>query len=155
MKPALIAIGILLAASLLVSCGDEGAESHPPDVDSHSSHSASDSPDDGIDGLALNNGARWKMDDHTRSVFAKMAGSFLATDHRALEAEDLKKAGAALQVDLNELIQGCTMQGEAHNQLHVYLTGYMPAVAALAEAGRMEDAKTVTHYLEKYDDYFE
>ena len=47
------------------------------------------------------------------------------------------------------------MVGDAHNQLHIYLTGYIPAVQALAKTGDMEDAKKVKHYLEMYDDYFE
>jgi hypothetical protein len=47
------------------------------------------------------------------------------------------------------------MTGEAHDQLHVYLMVYMPAVDALTKSGRIEDAKKVKHYLEIYDDYFE
>jgi hypothetical protein len=39
--------------------------------------------------------------------------------------------------------------------LHVYLTGYMPAVASLSDSGQIEDAEEVTHYLEKYGEYFE
>jgi hypothetical protein len=47
------------------------------------------------------------------------------------------------------------MTGDAHDQLHVYLTGYIPAVETLSESGRIEDAKKVTRYLEEYDEYFE
>jgi hypothetical protein len=47
------------------------------------------------------------------------------------------------------------MTGDAHSQFHVYLTGYMPAVAALSESGRVEDADKVRHYLEGYGAYFE
>jgi hypothetical protein len=95
------------------------------------------------------------MDDHTRSVFAEMAASFLNVDHVSLEGEGLKKAGSDLQVHIKKLVQGCTMTGAAHDQLHVYLSGYIPAVAALSETGGIEDAKKVAHYLEKYAEYFE
>ena len=155
MKPGLIAAGVLVAAALLASCGDGSDGSHADEVDSHSSHSVSTAAEDGLDGLELNDGHKWQMDDHTRSVFAKMAASFLSADHRSLEGEGLKKAGSDLQADINELIRGCTMTGAAHDQLHVYLTGYMPAVAALSESGRLDDAKKVAHYLERYDEYFE
>ena len=155
MKSTLLATGILAAATLLVSCGDHGAGSHTADVEDHASHLDSATPEDGLDGLALNNGSKWEMDDHTRTVFAKMATSFLNFDPQSMDEDGLMKAGADLQVDINALIQGCTMTGDAHDQLHVYLTGYMPAVAALSDSGRIEDAQKVTHYLEKYGDYFE
>jgi hypothetical protein len=95
------------------------------------------------------------MDDHTRAIFVKMAKSFLDSDYLSLEGDSLKSAGSDLKVHVGELIRGCTMTGEAHDQLHVYLTGYIPAVAALSETGRIEDAKKVKNYLEIYDQYFE
>ena len=105
--------------------------------------------------MVLDDGKKWPMDAHTRTSFTKMAESFLKADHISLEADGLKQVGVDLQVDLDGLIQGCTMVGDAHNQLHIYLTGYIPAVQALAKTGDMEDAKKVKHYLEMYDDYFE
>ncbi len=95
------------------------------------------------------------MDNHTRSSFAKMADSFLKADHLSMEEEGLKKAGSDLQGDITELIRGCTMTGDSHNQLHVYLTGYIAAVTSLSESGRIEDAKKVKRYLEGYGEYFE
>jgi hypothetical protein len=142
---------LLVVTTLLISCGDDSAKSQTPDDDSHSSHRSS-TPDEG---LRLDNGNRWKMDDHTRAIFVKMAKSFLDSDYLSLEGDSLKSAGSDLKVHVGELIRGCTMTGEAHDQLHVYLTGYIPAVAALSETGRIEDAKKVKNYLEIYDQYFE
>ncbi len=156
MKFTLILVFCVVPAILLSSCSDDGTGKRPTShAEDHSSHSASVGLEDGLDGLELDNGRRWMMDDHTRSIFVKMATSFLDSDQRSLEGEGLKKAGSDLQALVNELIQGCTMTGEAHDQLHVYLTGYIPAVAALSKSGRIEDAKKVTRYLEKYDEYFE
>ena len=87
MKSALMVVSALVTATLLVSCGSDNAESHSRDVDSQSSSSVSATAEDGLDGLSLNNGRRWEMDDHTRSVFAKMAASFLSADHQSLEGE--------------------------------------------------------------------
>jgi hypothetical protein len=155
MKFALTASGILIA-TLLISCGDKDAETEHVCADDHASHSAiTTTVSDGLDGLILNKGSKWEMDGHTKDIFAKMAESFLDLDHASLNEAGLKQAGADLQRDINELIQGCTMSGDAHNQLHVYLTGYIPAVADLSEFGRTDDAEKVKHYLEKYDKYFE
>jgi len=155
MNHILTATCILAAATLLVSCGADHSKSHQNDSDAHSSHSVSATSEDGLEGLGLNNGQKWKMDNHTRTIFAKMAESFVHSDHSSLKEDGLKKAGATLQLDINELIQGCTMTGDAHNQLHIYLTGYIPAVAALSDSGQIADAEKIKHYLEKYGDYFE
>ncbi len=148
-------IGIMSAALLLVSCGDEGAHQQAGDAESHASDPILAVAGDGLDGLSLNDGRKWEMDDHTRSSFGKMAASFLDSDHVSLEGAGLQKVGADLQVQIDELIQGCTMTGDAHGQLHIYLSAYIPAVAGLAESGRIEDARKVKHYLEKYTAYFE
>jgi hypothetical protein len=151
MKITLRVINLLIVAALFVSCGDDSSKSQTRDDEVQSSH-LSETPEDG---LRLNNGHKWMMDDHTRSSFVKMAASFLNTDHLSIEGEGLKKSGSDLQVQIGELIKGCTMTGDAHDQLHVFLTGYIPAVAALKESGRIEDAKKVKDYLEIYDEYFE
>ena len=155
MKYVIITTCILAFATLLVSCGTDHSGSHNNDTDNHSSHSAQAKPDDELAGLKLNNGQKWKMDDHTRLVFAKMAGSFLQSDYSSLNKEELKKAGSNLKLNINELIQGCTMDGDAHNQLHLYLTGYIPAVSALSDSGQIADAEKVKHYLKNYEKYFE
>jgi hypothetical protein len=149
------AMNLLFAVTLLASCGHEGADSHQHDAAGHASHSHNDASEGGLDGIVLSDGSKWEMDDHTRSVFAKMAASFVSTDLSSLQEDGLKQAGSELQEDINALIQGCTMTGAAHDQLHVYLGGYMPAVAALSDSGRVEDAKKVQHYLEQYGNYFE
>ncbi|NQV37251.1 MAG: hypothetical protein HQ509_04490 [Candidatus Marinimicrobia bacterium] len=151
MKKTLYIVGIIVIASFLQSCGGDRHHSKKHDE----SHSTSTNTEKALDDLVLNDGQKWKMDDHTRSIFVKMSGSFLNIDHVSLEGDGLKKAGTDLQADIKLLVQGCTMTGPAHDQLHIYLTGYMPAVAALTEKGSIEDAQKVKHYLEKYTEYFE
>ncbi|MCP4007064.1 MAG: hypothetical protein GY725_23025 [bacterium] len=141
---------ILIAATLLVSCSDHAPDSNHDEGDAHSAHSTP--PEVGV---RLNDGHKWKMDAHTRSSFAQMANSFLTADHSALKEEGLKKMGSDLQGEIKNLIQGCTMTGEAHDQLHTYLGGYVAAVASLSKSGRIEDARKIKHYLEEYGEFFE
>ncbi len=155
MKVTLISIGLLVTSTLLASCHHSDDASHHHDAESHSAHPSPATAEDALDGMQLNDGQKWQMDDHTRSVFAKMAASFSSSDHLAEEGEGLKKAGTALRADIDDLIAGCTMTGEAHDQLHKYLTGYIPAVTALAESGGVEQAEKVGHYLDRYDEFFE
>jgi hypothetical protein len=108
-----------------------------------------------IDGLELNHGKKWDMDEHTRASFIKMAKLALDNEQISLDKEALKKIGSELRSNIDELIEGCTMTGGAHDQLHTYLTAYIPAVEELAQSGNAEDAKKVWHYLENYDEYFQ
>ena len=156
MKHALTAICLLATALFLISCGGENTEAHnehtdgtEPAENAEHTHATAD------DGLVLNDGKKWQMDDHTRASFAKMAESFKDVDVEALGADGLKLAGVGLREDLDGLIQGCTMTGPDHDQLHVYLMAYIPAVTALQESGQVEDARKVQHYLAIYGDYFE
>ena len=151
MQPTSSILTALFALSLLASCGaDKAAESSAPEP----AHAAAPSTD-GIEGLGLNAGSKWVMDDHTRDVIGKMASAFQGHDLAAMDEAALKAAGAELKALITELIQGCTMKGEAHDALHVLLSGYIPAVSALAKSGDRADATVVRHYLEQYDSYFE
>lgn len=98
--------------------------------------------------LVLNDGQKWETDEHTRTIFATM---------RARLDSELsgKELGAALEGDLQKLIQGCTMPGEAHKQLHVFLMGYLPAVAHLSESGHEHARESVVSLLDEYPKYFQ
>ncbi len=150
MKHILTALCLLAAALFVLSCGQQHTEADNEHAE-HAEHSTATKDD----GLVLNDGKKWQMDDHTRASFAKMAGSFVDIDAAALGSDGLKQAGSNLQEDLNSLIQGCTMTGPSHDQLHVFLMAYIPAVTALQESGQVEDAKKVQHYLAIYGNYFE
>ncbi len=172
MKPHWTALPLLLAASMVLACGnhhdetghhDDGHQSDSAlhstapnyDDDGHDDHARTVQVPDALAHMALNDGHKWLMDDHTRASFAAMADSFLGADHGALTEEGRKEAGAALDAQLKDLIQGCTMEGPPHDQLHIFLSGYLPAVAALSNSGKVEDAQRVEHYLRSYGQYFE
>ncbi|MGJ8662223.1 MAG: MBL fold metallo-hydrolase [Marinicella sp.] len=96
----------------------------------------------------LNQGAKWQMDSHTRTMFQQMS-------QRVATGGDLIGLGEALNGDLQQLIQGCTMTGAAHDQLHVFLMPYMSAVKNLSEHGSKDAFQEVKHALDDYQNYFE
>ncbi|AFI83962.1 hypothetical protein Q7A_1124 [Methylophaga nitratireducenticrescens] len=106
--------------------------------------------------LSLNNGDRWEMDDHTRKMASKMEETFLGADHSTLAS--LNAVGAQLEAQLDVLIEGCTMEGKAHEQLHIFLTDYIPTVHNLAKAEDHETAKNsaikIKGELEAYKKHF-
>lgn len=117
--------------------------------DNHQSASPKPSGSEDTVSLTLNGDTKWKMDEHTRAAFESMSAK---ASHKN---GDLKALGSALQADLDKLIQGCTMTGDAHNELHKFLTAYMPAVQKLTNNGGDENLETIKQLLDKYPDYFE
>jgi len=125
MKRIIIAISLSMIPVLSISAGQWAyAQDH-----SHGHHAS----EAGISGLGLNHGQQWEMDEHTRTMLLKMEASFFAADHSSQAG--LNAAGAELKVHLDDLIAGCTMAGEAHDQLHVFMAEYVPAIELLAQAG--------------------
>lgn len=107
-------------------------------------------------GLSLNHGERWTMDEHTRSMLIRMEKAFFASDHSTLTG--LNRAGAELKAQMDQLIAGCTMGGEAHNQLHLFLAEYIATIDRLARAeeyaaAREEEVKLKGDF-ETYKQYF-
>lgn len=153
---------ILSTPMVLVACGGHGAghEGDHGDVGhdaaGHSEHEVAGASASGH-GLALDGDAKWEMDAHTRTVFAKMAGRFEGTevDDPTITPDSWKRTGTSLKEDIAELIAGCTMQGPAHDELHKFLVSYMPAVDELAASGASKSATRVHELLEVYPDYFE
>jgi len=118
--------------------------------ENHDTHQGS--PDNHIETgelqITLNDGQKWELDDHTQMMFKAMT-------ERVDAGGDINAVGKGLKSDLDKLIQGCTMTGEAHNQLHAFLTPFIPAVQKLSTNGSAESLKTVEELLQKYPKYFE
>lgn len=106
--------------------------------------------------LSLDNGEKWVMDEHTRNKMAEMEGDFYSTDHS--QQASLTALGKSMSQDVEELIAGCTMQGKAHEQLHVFLSDYIPAVQAMSSAENLDEARdlaiNIKGQLDNYKKHF-
>ncbi len=136
-----------------VSCNDSDTEVSAHQHTMPSSVSSIASAD--IKGMSLNNGQKWQLDSHTRSSLSKMKSSISKVDITSAQPELLKALGSDLNQQLEVLIQGCTMVDKEHDQLHLFLTAYIPAIQDLSSTGSREAAQHVRHYLNSYTHYFE
>jgi hypothetical protein len=144
---------VLISAAILVGCGSHG-DSHEHGSDTRGIQEASYTADD-AHGLVLNGSKKWEMDEHTRGMFTKMDQRLKSTDLGSSSADDLKASGVILRKDIDDLIAGCTMVGDAHNELHKYLTVYIPVVDELVQKGDSSKAEEVHELLELYPKFFE
>ncbi len=147
---------IIFIALFFLSCSSKkdqsNAEQNQVPVTEKSSHQTPDS----IAGMKLNEGKKWMMDEHTRSSFKKMEASFASSDQGTISG--LKNIGGELRGQINDLLKGCTMEGPAHDQLHIFMMGYIPAVDSLSSSDELKigegQAVKVKEYLDLYDAYF-
>lgn len=103
--------------------------------------------------LTLNNGEKWHSDKHTMDSINSMKEIVFYS--KTTGENPLKKS---LDAELNKLIQGCTMEGENHDALHVYLEELMPLIEKLEDADKevsKHAEKKIKNLLAQYSDYFE
>jgi hypothetical protein len=117
---------LLLALLLLAACGPDKSSEEPA----------------AIAPLTLNEGAKWQMDAHTRGSFGRMQDWFAAAG-RPADLEAYQDLGRTLTEELQVLIGGCTMVGPDHDQLHLFLTEFMPRVNKLRQAEEFAAAEQV------------
>lgn len=139
-------------ALLICACGDDHGGNRSHDAESHAAESHSPQPAGAGPDLRLNGTEKWRMDDHTRKMFATMASRL---EGRSSEELALRQLGRQLDEDLDALVQGCTMTGDAHRELHKFLAAYIPAVQVLATEGDEGSAREVQKLLALYPRFFE
>lgn len=148
---------ILPLASILFCCGlgvlSVACDPHTAPGTEPGSHAATEEEvsGDATWPVPLNAGKKWQMDEHTRNSIARMKQ--LVEDNKA------GTLGKSLAGEFHDLMKGCTMQGKAHEQLHVFLNELMPRILALPADGDDGDFKAerekIQELLQQYDQCFE
>ncbi len=155
---------LTLACSLtLAGCGAESpgpaSSSAPPPTASSASSSASTPAAEIADlELVLDNGSKWPVDEHTRSSAAQM--TVLVEGTAPFDSvDDARALGAAIDENLRSLIDGCTMTGPAHDQLHVVLVALFPRVDTLKAGTDLSRLRTTQQeiglILDEYERHFD
>jgi hypothetical protein len=94
----------------------------------------------------LNDGKKWKVDAHTNKIF---------TNIQNIISKNKKPLAKNIQNEIQSLIKGCTMKGEAHNQLHNYLMKLIPAVDDLSKNNNEKNLSSVKDIMSIYPKVFE
>jgi len=161
-------IAILTAGLLLFGCSNENHE-HEEDThemhdhdDDHAGHDhgegrhiiAGKDDHEATDGITLNNGEKWEADNHTNEKVSEMKTEV----ENYKKNNDYSKLATNLEADVSELIKGCTMDGEPHNQLHHWLEPYIGLVNSLKDANNDSDKSANVEIIEtslnQYTEYF-
>jgi len=147
-------LGLAAMLSWSLSC-DSGKT--PPSAEH------SENPEASVDNLHeegdmyLDEGKKWRVDSgmlvYLRTMEAAIS-SFAGTDMLAYDA-----LSETLQRESDLLTSNCTMKGEAHDVLHVWLVPYLDLVEALSDAQTPEERSA--HHVQlrdafaRFNEYFE
>lgn len=107
--------------------------------------------------LHLDHGHKWKVNDEMKPFIT--ASEELLSIYSDTENNDYTKLAMDLKSQNTMLISSCTMTGESHDQLHIWLKKHLELVSELSKAENEHSAYALIDKLEEsfitYHMYFE
>ena len=108
--------------------------------------------------LHLNNGEKWSANPETTLGINEMI-EITSPDIEDGRVSYYAAMGEKLSLKIKTIFELCTMEGEAHEQLHLYLVPLVKQCQDLENVENEDDAailqKDILKYLNKYSDYIE
>ena len=106
--------------------------------------------------IEMDNGEKWQSDLPTNEGVKKLQHTINTQTTSTLA--DYHQLADLLNEDKNYVIKNCTMQGPAHDNLHVWLHPLIEKIAALTQTESVEDASKLKSAIDEninaYYDYF-
>lgn len=107
--------------------------------------------------IGLDRGQRWTVNPEMRPHIEQ--GRSILLEYVAAGVEDPERLAEQLQEQNSMLISSCTMEGQAHDELHKWLHPHLNLVRRLGKAQTAEEAQEIIGELQTsyqtYDRYFE
>lgn len=109
--------------------------------------------------LKLNDGQKWPTDKHTDDSVQVMESTFKKFQAESGNQLEYQNLGKELEEQLKKLIAGCTMKGEAHTQLHLFIEQLNSPLKELSEGKDVNVQKEALNKtgkkLEEFHHFFE
>lgn len=110
-----------------------------------------------INEIKTSDEGKWPANKETNEGVKNMLSSIETSKANTLE--DHKNLAKQLSNHKNYIIKNCTMKGDPHDNLHIWLLPLMAKIEALSEAKTIEDASKLKHSIEEninsYNNYFQ
>lgn len=151
MKSTLLKWILILIPVYLFSC--QQPEQHStPEAEAHV-HTATQETAPITPVVQLNSGQKWKANPETTEGINKMMGII----KNRMDAKSTPQSMAGpLNEAFQEIIQQCTMEGEAHEQLHHFLIPVREHLKALnSPEASIDSVASLVNHLGTYTQYFE
>ena len=106
--------------------------------------------------IQLDDGSKWKANIETTEGIQAMS-TRLAEDE-SISIKHYKKLASDLNELKNNIIKECTMEGESHDNLHVFLVPLVNKIEALGEVNSVHEGalitKDINEHIKVYYNYF-
>ncbi|WP_431134125.1 hypothetical protein [Psychroserpens mesophilus] len=107
--------------------------------------------------ITLNEGQKWTANTETNEGVERMKTTIKTQPTNTLE--EYYNLAELLNKDKNYVIKNCTMKGDSHDNLHVWLLPLMDKIDALSETQTLKEASklkhSITENINAYDTYFQ
>jgi hypothetical protein len=138
-------IFVLICIIFLVQCQSEPADSVETD-----DHDTSETIDEGIDEIFLNNNQKWEVPSTMHQIIINMQA--LVNN----DGIDDQERSYGLNQLIGELTGSCTMEGQGHDELHKILIPLIEGADSYETGDNTEKSLTeIKRLLSLYDDFFE
>lgn len=138
---------MVLATLFLFSCNTK-TEQEPtadqPTVETEVHEHVTDEP------LQLNEGHKWKVDDNMMVHIAQMEQDIASLD----QPKDFEQLSENLNKNLGLLTSNCTMEGQAHDELHKWLLPYIDLVEAFATDKSVDNYTAIQNSFSTFNTFF-
>lgn len=146
----LLATALIGSTLLALGCGTN-APAHSDHTDEGAAAQTTDAPESAVPAVRLDSlGNRWKANPETTTGIANMSAILKAYDPASGNADTLK---AALEEEFGLIFERCTMEGEAHEQLHNYLIPIHHALRGF-DGTAAHDREAMAAHLATYTTFF-
>jgi len=106
--------------------------------------------------IQLDNGSKWKANLETTEGIQAMSSRI--EEDESISIKHYKNLASDLNDIKNNIVKACTMKGESHDNLHVFLVPLGDKIEALGEVNSVHEGAVVTkdirEHLEVYHNYF-
>lgn len=103
--------------------------------------------------VLLNDGKKWEANAETNQGIQKMKR--LIDEHTIKGTGETGVLQQELETEFTNILQRCTMKGEAHEQLHNYLIPLKDDIDKLKQSPDTGTLNDIKAYLNTYEDYFQ
>lgn len=98
--------------------------------------------------IVLDNGEKWVVDAEMMIHIRNMEKDIEA--FKTSEEKNYNVLASQLESNIELLTSNCTMEGQAHDELHKWLIPYIETVEAFSESTKDNGAAEQLEYIEKY-----
>lgn len=153
MKKLLVVSAILFS---FIACKDEG---HHENHDDHKHHDETvaheeDHHNHESEAILLNNGEKWKVVENMSGYIRNMEKAI-----NEFEGDDYPALAKIIDENIRELTSNCTMEGQAHDELHKWLLPFIELSEEFDVATELEEREKIYREFKAsfkvYNTYFE